>query len=719
MIFLMSVPAQGPVTIYAPQPVSVVGSLPPERRSKFQSKLKILLSILVVSGILSGFYPLIGEVRGVLTQGGSAVTLDRVLDENFNLSLVGNLEGSQLISTATDSDPLVVNSTSLVDNLNADLLDGQSGSYYIDTFPATGWTDDGATVRLTTVTDRVGIGTTAPEEPLHVFRSDTTGTDSLVKSGVFDLFLYADDATPGTNIYMGVQGRTRYYGVSGETAYAVAGVRGSFLNMSSGDVTEAVGVYTSVGNNGTGTIDRAIGFYNPAIANLSTGTINEAYGLLIGSPINSGGGTITDNYGIFIGNQSCAGCTNIWAVYAEAGDSYMNGNLTIGEQLRTTANSTNALNLLNNGVSLESYFSVQINLDNDADDSGEQFRVVTDGAAIELFRVDDSELRTGQPSFFEGGSFTGLATGTLGYLSVLEDYGSGGIARIVDLTTTDDAGVSVLRLGLGTVNAGVDSRFMTFYADATGEDDGTGVGRIRLNAGGVAYETGGADYAEYVNVSSPVSQGDIIALSGSGKRAVDGEQVIGVVSETAGFVGNAQSEEPGANQAIVGFLGQILTKVTGSIQPGDLITASDIPGVGVKATGKGRMVGTALGSHAGSTVSKIMVFVNPGWWDPGTEINSGGTVNLEIPDQLSVSGVAAKEGTFDRLISTVSAVFENLSAKVAEITSALVENLKVKFLTIGESSAPTGITIYDRANGEPYCVTVNEGTVVTAAGVCE
>ncbi|OGC64245.1 hypothetical protein A3J33_04065 [candidate division WWE3 bacterium RIFCSPLOWO2_02_FULL_53_10] len=81
--------------------------------------------------------------------------------------------------------------------------------------------------------------------------------------------------------------------------------------------------------------------------------------------------------------------------------------------------------------------------------------------------------------------------------------------------------------------------------------------------------------------------------------------------------------------------------------------------------------------------------------------------------------MAAKEGTFDRLISTVSAVFENLSAKVAEITSALVENLKVKFLTIGESSAPTGITIYDRANGEPYCVTVNEGTVVTAAGVCE
>jgi len=709
MIFLMSVPAQGPVTIYAPQPVSVVGSLPPERRSKFQSKLKILLSILVVSGILSGFYPLIGEVRGVLTQGGSAVTLDRVLDENFNLSLVGNLEGSQLISTATDSDPLVVNSTSLVDNLNADLLDGQSGSYYIDTFPATGWTDDGATVRLTTVTDRVGIGTTAPEEPLHVFRSDTTGTDSLVKSGVFDLFLYADDATPGTNIYMGVQGRTRYYGVSGETAYAVAGVRGSFLNMSSGDVTEAVGVYTSVGNNGTGTIDRAIGFYNPAIANLSTGTINEAYGLLIGSPINSGGGTITDNYGIFIGNQSCAGCTNIWAVYAEAGDSYMNGNLTIGEQLRTTANSTNALNLLNNGISLESYFDVGVFLDNDNDDTGEAFRVLMDGASIELFTVDDSELRTIQPSFFESGVFTGLATGTLGYLSVLEDYGSDGIARVVDLTTTDDADVQVLRLGLGTDDtSGASSRFISFYASATGEDDGTGVGRIRLNSGGVAYETGGADYAEYVDVSSPVSQGDIISISGSGKKAVTGEHIIGVVSDTAGFVGNAKSEEPEADQAIVGFLGQILTKVTGNVQPGDLITASDIPGVGIEATEKGRIVGVALGSHSGDSVSKIRVFVNPGWWDPGTEITPEGTASVEIPDQLKLIGVEAEEGWFEKLIT-----------KMAEIASAIVENLKVKFLTVGDSEVPTGITIYDRANGEPYCVAVNEGTVVTTAGVCE
>src|SRR3972149_3291075 len=443
MIFLMSVPAQGPVTIYAPQPVSVVCSLPPERRSKFQSKLKILLSILVVSGILSGFYPLIGEVRGVLTQGGSAVTLDRVLDENFNLSLVGNREVSQLIAPAPDSDPLVVNSTSLVDNLNADLLDGQSGSYYIDTFPATGWTDDGATVRLTTVTDRVGNGPTAPEEPLHVFRSDTTGTDSLVKSGVFDLFLYADDATPGTNIYMGVQGRTRYYGVSGETAYAVAGVRGSFLNMSSGDVTEAVGVYTSVGNNSTGTIDRAIGFYNPAIANLSTGTINEAYGLLIGSPINSGGGTITDNYGVYIGNQTCASCTTSWALYSQAGNNYFGGEVGFGTD-----------DLAGVGVAT---IDGLVRMRNATDSRYRSDWVVnTDGLSVNSF---DDTGAVSLPIRFDGFSFAMRADGDDTKSITLDNSGAVGIGTVspdqrLEVETASEG--DVMRLNDGTETCDLD-----------------------------------------------------------------------------------------------------------------------------------------------------------------------------------------------------------------------------------------------------------------------
>jgi len=51
-----------------------------------------------------------------------------------NLDVVGNITGSRLISdVAQGTAPLTVTSTTLVSNLNADLLDGQQGSFYLNT----------------------------------------------------------------------------------------------------------------------------------------------------------------------------------------------------------------------------------------------------------------------------------------------------------------------------------------------------------------------------------------------------------------------------------------------------------------------------------------------------------------------------------------------------------------------------------------------------------
>ncbi|MBU1173125.1 MAG: hypothetical protein KKD44_26475, partial [Proteobacteria bacterium] len=66
-----------------------------------------------------------GQVLGVETEGGSIVTLARVLDSNFNLSVNGYVEGSVLHSTSGSDAPLVVANTIKVENLNADLLDGK------------------------------------------------------------------------------------------------------------------------------------------------------------------------------------------------------------------------------------------------------------------------------------------------------------------------------------------------------------------------------------------------------------------------------------------------------------------------------------------------------------------------------------------------------------------------------------------------------------------
>lgn len=61
--------------------------------------------------------------------------------------------------------------------------------------------------------------------------------------------------------------------------------------------------------------------------------------------------------------------------------------------------------------------------------------------------------------------------------------------------------------------------------------------------------------------------------------------------------------------------GRVLVKVTnenGAIIPGDPLTSSSSPGVAMKATKSGPIVGKALGSYDGPGVGKIITFINVG-----------------------------------------------------------------------------------------------------------
>ena len=40
-----------------------------------------------------------------------------------------------------------------------------------------GWTDDGTVVRLTTDTDKVGIGTTTPDEEMEIYKEQNDWTE--------------------------------------------------------------------------------------------------------------------------------------------------------------------------------------------------------------------------------------------------------------------------------------------------------------------------------------------------------------------------------------------------------------------------------------------------------------------------------------------------------------------------------------------------------------
>ena len=781
----MPSPAQGPITLYAPKPVSVKMFPPSGRRFNFRSKLKTLLSVLIVSGFVIGFYPFAGYVWGVLTQGGSALTLDLVLDEDFNLSLAGKLEGSQLIATTSDSDPLIVNSTSLVDNLNADLLDGQHGSYYVDSIAAatnsSGWVDDGTEVRLRTVTDRVGIGITNPDSTstLNVFKSDNTGTQTLLRGVLGDLFLYADDNVPGTNIYNAVQGRSRYYGTAGETAYSVRGLSGTMLNMSSGDVTEADGVNGQVGNSGTGTIDRAIALYAQGVINFSTGTINTAYGLLVGGASNPGGGTLSNNYGVFIGNPACVGCDNPWALYSEAGKNYFGGEVGIGTS-----------DLAGVGVAT---IDGLVRMRNDGDSRYRSDWVVnTDGLSVNSYDDTDSVYL---PIRFDGYSFALRADGDDAKSITLDNSGAVGIGTVSPGATLDVRGSAVFNedgddndfrvegatvANLFLVNAGLDSiQIGTFagIADFSAAQIifGQGAG---VESPAVDFTVAGELNADLFQIDADtntvlIDGGNTASFSATGIVFNDVSSADIDIRFEGGTDANLLFLDAGLD--LVG-IGRVPTtnklEVEGDASKsvaGDWLANSDIriktdvhtvkdalEVIGQLRPVKFKYTDEYLAAHpeikdqyyynfiaqefqevfpdavkqGGDGYLQVDAYVVRPYLVAAVQELAGKVQDLEAAidssGSLTSSGeivipakLETEEGVFEKLVSTVLGTFEKLIAQTAEIASAVIENLKVKFLTVGESAAPTGITIYDRATGEPYCVAVNEGTVVTEAGICE
>lgn len=133
----------------------------------------------------------------------------------------------------------------------------------------------------------------------------------------------------------------------------------------------------------------------------------------------------------------------------------------------------------------------------------------------------------------------------------------------------------------------------------------------------------GADVAEiYYALDGSIREGDIVSLAGDGVSQVQkstspyDSKAIGVISTKPGIT---MGEADGAGKpVIVGLAGRVPVKVTtknGDINTGDYITTSDIPGVGMKATQPGRVIGKALTGLSGVEQGTIVIFIQNTYFD--------------------------------------------------------------------------------------------------------
>jgi len=172
----------------------------------------------------------------------------------------------------------------------------------------------------------------------------------------------------------------------------------------------------------------------------------------------------------------------------------------------------------------------------------------------------------------------------------------------------------------------------------------------------------------------------------------------------------------------VALAGRLLAKVSlenGPIAIGDSLTsASSTPGVAIKATNAGRVIGIALEPFDGPPspeasegedlpYGKILIFVNPHWQGGDLtvgESNDGNLVNLdseELGQKLANLGLRVTDGQ--------TLIVKKVQAKFIETRELKIHNPEPQ---------KTGMTIADRATSDLYCVYVENNEMKTERGEC-
>ncbi|MEX0621926.1 MAG: hypothetical protein WD187_02950, partial [Candidatus Woykebacteria bacterium] len=172
-----------------------------------------------------------------------------------------------------------------------------------------------------------------------------------------------------------------------------------------------------------------------------------------------------------------------------------------------------------------------------------------------------------------------------------------------------------------------------------------------------------ADLAEYYGTSGSEESGDLVILSGESTQidtpsglsstadvekstSVYDPKIIGVVSTNpSGEVLGEAAKDFLNNPKPIAIIGRVPVKVSaenGDIAPGDPLTSSSTPGVAMKATQSGPIVGKALESFDGAQddIGRIMVFVSVGWFVAPLDSGSG-MEDLGSMSSLHIEGLTS------------------------------------------------------------------------------
>lgn len=239
------------------------------------------------------------------------------------------------------------------------------------------------------------------------------------------------------------------------------------------------------------------------------------------------------------------------------------------------------------------------------------------------------------------------------------------------------------------------AKFLDFYASAADENSGENVGRIAMINSGLAnrigYFSGGADFGEILNLYENPEYGDIVGFDENGYvKAKPGIRLVGVVSDNTAFIGNMNAEQ-GENARTVGYVGIVRTFVStenGEIRKGDPIGLGTVPGVGVKMTKAGYIIGHARESYSGTGVGKVEVQVDPTWYDPDI-LQLDSFINNKLSSSISSSTNTLTNNLNSSLNNLEGSINNNLANKINSLIDTRVVGIMESILQDGNTKLAT------------------------------
>jgi hypothetical protein len=272
-----------------------------------------------------------------------------------------------------------------------------------------------------------------------------------------------------------------------------------------------------------------------------------------------------------------------------------------------------------------------------------------------------------------------------------------------DANTDYDCTASGINCGSTDITTTASGDFFTFMYDGTDwhlvsfMDDSD-----NQNAGS------GFDIAELFPSKEELASGDLVSVDTANSTHVKRASghynggLIGVVSTAPAITLGEGTQE---NVYPIGLAGRVPIKVSlenGSIQIGDYLTSSSTPGVAMKATKPGMVIGMALETFGDSEEDgKVLVFINPQWSIGTFEIAADGNLNSST---LAISNTTNTTNTTNNSIEASSSaqtssselltsnfdlqndpLFKDLSDKVG-VLEARINNLAETTLSASTSA---------------------------------